>query len=382
MSRDIGKRRAVISGVGHSEAGRSLDRSASQLTYDAILAAVDDAGLNLGAVDGLSSTFSAPYVAGASDPDPIEMAAGMGMSLNWLATGTSGVQTWAGVGAATIHAVAIGACRHAVVYRTVKEGSAVKRSGGRQGMGVETMRTASGRLAELLPVGAFSPANEHAIGLSSHMQRYGTTREQLGWIAVTQRANAGRNPRAVYKEPLTLDDYLNVRMISTPLCLYDCDVPIDASTAFVISAAGTAADLRKPVRIEAQGWARRPDGKADPTDLWERTDLRPSDVDVAQFYDGLSPFVLYALEKFRFCGPGEGGPFLEGGHRISMSGELPVNTWGGQLSAGRVHMGFGHLAEAVHQVRGEAGERQVPDVEVSIMATGLRRGNGILLTRT
>ncbi len=380
VSQNVGERRVLISGVGHSDVGRSLPRSGAQLTYDAVLAAVEDAGLQIGDIDGLSSTLCVPYVAGASDPDPIEIAAGMGMNLTWLATGTSGVQTWTGVGAAAIHAVAAGACRHVVVYRTVKEGSAVKQGGGRKGMGMETMQTASGRMAELLPIGAFSPANEHAMGLSAHMQRYGITRKQLGWVAVTQRGHAARNPRAVYKEPLTIDDYLAARMISSPLCLYDCDVPVDAATAFVFSAEECVQDLRHPVRIEAQGWACEPNEKLAPTDLWGRTDRKPSEVDVAQFYDGLSPFVLYALEKFEFCGPGESGAFIEGGHRTSLNGELPVNTWGGQLSAGRVHMGFGHLAEAVHQLRGEAAERQVPGVELSMMATGLRRGIGILLT--
>jgi acetyl-CoA acetyltransferase len=182
-------------------------------------------------------------------------------------------------------------------------------------------------------------------------------------------------------------------MITSPLCLFDCDVPIDGATAIVVSAIDTAADLRAPVRIESLAgvmdtrpfWYSVDDfddmGRATATTLWNRTDLGPGDVDVAMLYDGFSISAVLWLEALGFCGRGEAGAFIEGGKRIGLGGELPVNTWGGQLSGGRLHAGFGHLAEAVRQLRGEAGDRQVADAEVAVTASaGVLEGGIALLT--
>jgi acetyl-CoA acetyltransferase len=203
-------------------------------------------------------------------------------------------------------------------------------------------------------------------------------------IATNARANAGRNPKAVYRDPMSLDDYLGARMISTPFCLFDCDVPVDGSTAVIVSAVEHARAVDHPVaRVEAVGSALRGRPSWDQWDdmttmsardaaahMWERTDLRPSDVDVAELYDGFSFLTLVWLEALGFCGRGEGGPFVEGGARIALDGELPLNTSGGQLSAGRLH-GFGFLHEAVVQLRGEGGDRQVARrPEVAVVANG------------
>ena len=194
----------------------------------------------------------------------------------------------------------------------------------------------------------------------------------MGQIALNQRRNAALNPKGVYTDPLTMDEYLGSRMISTPLCLFDCDIPVDGSTAFVISHVDTVPDAPKtPVHVNAVGTALRHRNSweqwPDPTltashdaaaHLWERTDLTPADVDVAELYDGFSILTLLWLEAFGFCGRGESGAFVEGGGRIALDGELPLNTHGGQLSAGRLH-GFGFLHEACVQLRGEGGARQV-----------------------
>jgi acetyl-CoA acetyltransferase len=172
-------------------------------------------------------------------------------------------------------------------------------------------------------------------------------------------------------------------MISTPLCLLDCDVPIDGSTALVVSPAAYAPDAPNgAVGIEAFGTAMhgRPswDQYADLTSmaaqgasrhLWSRTDLTPADVDIAQLYDGFSILALVWLEALGFCAQGEGGPFLEGGANIAPNGRLPLNTAGGQLSGGRLH-GFGLLYEAVVQLRGQAGPRQIQGTEVAVVANG------------
>jgi acetyl-CoA acetyltransferase len=217
-----------------------------------------------------------------------------------------------------------------------------------------------------------------------HFHEFGTTREQLAQIALNGRRNAARNPRAIYTEPMTMDDYLGARMISTPLGLYDCDVPADGSTAVIVSRADAAPDLRRPpVGIEAVGTAIRGRPSWDQWDdlttmacrdaaamLWRRTDLAPADVDVAELYDGFSFITLAWLEALGFCGHGESGPFVEGGQRIALDGDLPLNTHGGQLSAGRLH-GYGFLHEACVQLWGEAGERQVAGgPEVAVVGAG------------
>ena len=291
-------------------------------------------------------------------------------------------------------AVATGQARHAVVWRTVKEGSAARRAGGRPAYG-SIHPEAEGPLAWLLPVGALSPVCQVAPYATRYMHEYGVTRDQLAWIPVTQRAHAGLNPDAVYRDPLTVDDYLGSRMISTPICLYDCDVPIDGSTAIVVSAIETATDLRSPVRIEAMAgvidgrpsWEQWEDmgrvGYATAEAMWARTDLRASDVDLAQLYDGFTIEAVWWLEAMGFCGTGEAGAFVEGGHRIGLGGELPLNTWGGQLSGGRLHAGFGHTAEAIRQLRGEAGDRQVAGAEVAALSNvGGFEAGAALLTRS
>jgi acetyl-CoA acetyltransferase len=230
-----------------------------------------------------------------------------------------------------------------------------------------------------LPFGAPSAANWIAMYAQRHFHEFGTTREQLAQIALNARRNAALNPKAIYRDPMSLDDYLGIRMISSPLCLYDCDVPADGSTAVIVSRSGA---LPGP-RVEAVGSAIRGRPSWDQFDdlttmaardagkmLWEQTDLTPADVDLVELYDGFSFITMCWLESLGFCGRGESGPFVEGGTRIARDGELPVNTHGGQLSAGRLH-GYGFLHEAVVQLRGQGGDRQVPgDPEVAVVAAG------------
>jgi acetyl-CoA acetyltransferase len=283
-------------------------------------------------------------------------------------------------------AVASGLSTHVLCFRSVWEATA-QGKGGRApiGGGGGGKFRASGSMMEFtLPFRAYSAANWVALFAQRHFHEYGTTREQLAQIALNARANAARNPKAIYREPMTLDDYLSVRMISTPLCLYDCDVPADGGTAVIVSRVDAAGDLRRtPIGVEAVGSALRGRPSWDQFDdlttmamrdagahLWERTDLKPADVDLALLYDGFSFLTLAWLEALGFCERGEGGPFVEGGKRIALDGELPINTNGGQLSAGRLH-GYGFLHEACVQLWGEGGERQVPnDPQVAVAATG------------
>jgi acetyl-CoA acetyltransferase len=222
----------------------------------------------------------------------------------------------------------------------------------------------------------------------------------MAWIALNGRRNASVNPKAIYRDPMTLDDYLGVRMISSPLCLYDCDVPADGSTAVIVSRADAAPDLRKPpLYVRAMGTAIHGRPSWDQWDdlttmalrdagahLWQRTDLTPEDVDVAELYDGFSFITMCWLEALGFCAKGESGAFVDGGERIARDGTIPLNTHGGQLSSGRLH-GYGFLHEACVQLWGEGGDRQVvrpggrqPEVAVAAAGGGPLAGC-LLVTR-
>jgi acetyl-CoA acetyltransferase len=195
------------------------------------------------------------------------------------------------------------------------------------------------------------------------------TREQLGWIAVNGRRNAVDNPAAIYRTPFTIDEYMNTRMISDPLCLLDCDVPVDGCYAVVVSRIDDRrVNQKNAVRIQAVGSAIGFDEVGDM--LWSRTDLKPKDVKVAQLYDGFSILTVRWMEALRLVPKYEAARFIDGGKRIARDGELPLNTSGGQLSAGRMH-GYLGMYEAVEQLRNAAGVRQVtPRPDVAVVTTG------------
>jgi acetyl-CoA acetyltransferase len=185
----------------------------------------------------------------------------------------------------------------------------------------------------------------------------------------------------VYRKPMTVEDYLSARMISDPLCIYDCDVPVDGSVAVIVSRAdSTAIDPVRAVRFDAVGSASGWDASAEM--LWSRTDLKPSDVAVAEIYDGFTIYAVRWLEALGLTPRSETGAFIEDGRRIALDGELPVSTGGGQLSAGRLH-GYGALLEACVQLRGMGGARQVPGrPEVAVVSSGAENFTScLLLTR-
>ncbi|MFY9588893.1 MAG: thiolase family protein [Actinomycetota bacterium] len=381
---EILERRAVISGIGQSDVGRRLNRTDLDLTIDAALEAIADAGLTRDDIDGIASYPGGGLAlpAGFAGPSTTEVHDALRLKVGWYAAGLEGPAQLAPVINACM-AVANGLASHVLVYRTVTEATA-QGSGGRQGMGMNAPdRRAKGFMQWHLPFHNYSAANWTAFYAQRHMHEFGTTREQLGAIAVNNRQNAGRNPKAIFREPMTMEDYLGARTISTPLCLFDCDVPCDGSTAVIVSRAEHVTGTSHPVaRVQAVGSAMRGrpwwDQFEDLTtmalrdaaaQLWTRTDMKPSDVDVAELYDGFSFITLAWLEALGFCKKGEGGPFVEGGARIALDGDVPLNTSGGQLSAGRLH-GFGLLHEACVQLRGEGGDRQVRDPEVAVVAAG------------
>ncbi len=389
------ERNCVVSGIGQSDIGRRLGRDPLGLTLDACYAAIKDAGLRVEDIDGLSTYPGAVGGSpGFSGAGAYEILDAMRLKVGFY---DSGVETAGQLGSVmkACMAVAAGLSNHVLCFRSVWEGSA-QGTGGRKASGALT-QYASGSMEWLLPFGSASAANWIAMFAQAHMHKYGTTPEQLAQIALNSRKNAGLNPNAIYAEPMTMDDYMSARMISTPLRLFDCDAPCDGATAFIISRKELAADLDcTPITIEAMGSANhdratwdqlrdlsRTIGADAAAQMWSRTDLTPKDVDIAELYDGFSILALLWLEAMQLCEMGESGSFIEGGQRIALDGELPLNTHGGQLSAGRLH-GYGFFHEACLQLRGEAGARQVakqPQVAAVAAGGGVTCGTFLLSTR-
>src|SRR5207302_939498 len=239
--------RAVLSGAGRSALGRRLMVDPLSLTIDAYLAAVADAGLTLADIDGLS-TYPGAAGVGMSEGGVTAVEEALRIHPTWI-NGGGDLHGPGGSVIAAMLAVASGLCRHVLCFRTVWESTYAAlglrpRGGGRL----------SGMLEHRAPFGAMSAANWIGMTANQYFHRYGATREMLGWIAVNARANAARNPVAIYRDPMTMDDYYSARPITSPFGLYDCDVPCDASIAVVVSDASVAADLPKPaVRVEAVG---------------------------------------------------------------------------------------------------------------------------------
>ncbi|MEB3051456.1 OB-fold domain-containing protein [Mycolicibacter sp. MYC123] len=380
--------KVALTGVGMSTLGRRQMVDPLSLTVAACQAAVADAGLSLDDIDGLSTYPGAGLPGPFGEGGATAVEAALGLRPTWH---NGGLETFGPGGSviAAMLAVATGLARHVLCFRTLweatynelmKQGKIIPHGG----------RTTSWQM----PFGGISAAHTLAQNAQRHFHRYGTTRETLGWIALNQRANAALNPTAIYRDPMTMDDYLSARMITTPFGLYDCDVPCDGAVAVIVSAVDAARDLAKPpVLVEAVGtqiieridWdqstlTHEPQVLGQAAHLWSRTSLRPSDVDVAELYDGFSFNCLSWIEALGFCGIGESKSFLDGGTNIARDGVLPLNTHGGQLSHGRTH-GMGLIHEAVTQLRGEAGARQVSGARVAVASSGGLTPSGVILLR-
>jgi acetyl-CoA acetyltransferase len=374
---DTPEKSSIISGIGISRIGRRTGIPGIDLTVEAARAAIADAGLATADIDGIATMGDTPLG---------ETAAALGIEPQY--TG-GGFDTGGLLSPLMSACVAVGEqrARHVLVYRTVQMmgGTILPADNARPSneQRPDGVSAAMGDMAPLLTYHAYSAANWLAMYCQRHMYLYGTTKEQLGWLAINSRRNAGLNERAVYREPMTMDDYIGARPVSSPFGLYDCDVPIDGSIAFVVSRAEHAAGTpNHAIRVEAiggssgtGGWIHRPDfPKMASIDaaaqMWGRTDLRSADVDIAELYDGFTFLTLAWLEALGLCEDGQAGPFVEGATRIALDGDLPLNTYGGQLSAGRMH-GYWVVHEACIQLRGQGADRQVPrQPEVAVVSNG------------
>ncbi len=373
----IGKRfedSVVLSGYGSSPIARRLDRSALSLCVEACTSAIVDAGLSIADIDGVCAYPGSDGLPGISSGGFRALEQALRIRPVWHC-GAREIPGQAGTIIDAMLAVASGLCRHVLCFTTFAEAAR------------PSVRGPSGRIAGELswrvPFGAASPANWIALYASRYMARFGADRDMLGWIAVNARQAAMRNPDAIYRDPITMADYAAARLISTPFGLLDCDIPCDGAIAFVVSSAAVADDLPNPAtRIEAvgtritevQSWdqgtlTHQPNVFGPAAHLWSRTDMRPEDIDVALLYDGFTFNVVSWIEALGFCGIGEATAFLDGGKCIAPGGGLPLNPHGGHLSAGRTN-GYGHLQEAMLQLRGGAGERQIPNCNVALVSSG------------
>ncbi len=385
----MSKEFAYISGVGQSQIGVKLERSPLLLTLDAINEALSEAGLNINQIDGVSTyPGRSAGMLGFSPIGADELIDALGIKARWYSGGME-ISSQLGAVVEAANAVRAGLARHVICYRTVYEAAALARP---EEYPMQRRDRVDNYSQWFAPFGAISAVTWTAQYAMRHVKKYGLTREQLAQIAITDRAHAALNPRALVQEPLTMDEYMNARMISSPLCLFDCDRFSDASTVIIVSAGDALDEIKcQPIRIaasagtverlswdQAEWMACYATGKA----LWQNTDYTVKDVDTVQLYDGFSFQALAWLEGLGFCEVGEGGRFIEGGQRISLNGELPFNTFGGQIGAGRLH-GFGFAHEAVTQLRGKGGARQIkkqPHVAVAASGGG-PLATALLLTR-
>jgi acetyl-CoA acetyltransferase len=368
--------KATIVGIGESRIGKVPDRSALQLQADAAGAALADAGLKMSDIDGLLTT---PVRVEHWNMPCGVVAHHLGIHPSYLAT----VDLAGASGAAMIHqaalAIASGQCSTVLCVagqNLLSHGSRAK--------AVKSMAEGGSAHPQFeVPYGPLIPSL-YALVAQRHMHEYGTTSEQLAEVAVTIRRHAGLNPTAHKREPITVDDVLKSRMITSPLHVLDCALVSDGAAAAIVTSAARARNLKqKPVHLLGQGYGLRHSHIGDTEltttgavdsgrDAFRTAGLTPADVDVAQIYDCFTITVIVELEDLGFCKKGEGGSFVEGG-RIALGGELPVTTHGGLLSCCHPGLGGGffHVLEAVRQLRGEAGERQVKDAKVSLV-----HGNG------
>lgn len=373
----------AITGIGQSEVARPSDLSGMQLTVDACLEAISDAGLQREDIDGIACWPGDNNNGNSFSPvGPSALQNALGLKVNWFGGGYEGPGPLAGIINGAM-AIATGLCRHVLVFRTITESSARRVNKGASALSNKTQgRDNSFAWQWYTPFNVLSASNLVAMYAQRHFHDYGTKPEQMAQIALNARRNAQLNPKAIYRTPMTMDDYMSSRVISSPLRLYDCDVHCDASTAIILSRKDIARDLpNSPIYIEAIGSALHQPWSWDQGSLtegaafdvgkmmWSRTDLKPSDVGSAQLYDGFSILTMIWLEALNLCPKGESGSFIEGGHRIALDGALPINTNGGQLSGGRTH-GLGYVHEACLQLWGKAGERQTAEHDVAVTAAG------------
>jgi acetyl-CoA C-acetyltransferase len=357
-------RKAAIAGVYEHPTRFAPDKSMFQIMAESVRGALDDAGLTIKDVNGLCTT-------------------GMGMSgmgiigfcdyLNVVDSTAIGGSSFVAHTAHAAAAIAAGFCDVCVVvYGSTAASSRFAIGTGGAGGGGDPCDQYE------IPFGP-TTVGSYAMVAQRHMHDFGTTSEQLAEIAVTMRLHASMNPVAKYRDPITIEDVMASRVISSPLHLLDCCIISDGGGAVVVTSAERARDLKKkPVPIIGAGEAVRhaARGQRDFLDIaarqsgklaLERAGVKHADIDMAMIYDSFTITVLSTIENLGFCKLGEGGAFCSGG-RLRFDGDFPINTDGGGLSSNHPGMrGIFLVIEATKQLRGECGPRQVRDCKTSLV---------------
>ncbi len=366
--------RLAIAGVARTEAPRIPGRTSLQLHAELSRKALVDAGLRKLDIDGV-------LTAGCDEPTYCEDVAHsavfceyMGLRPKFTYTVDLGNCVFTKMLEIAAQAIASGAC--STVLLACAEPTVSRAS---RGKAVEKM-TAFGHSEFELPFGVSIPTF-YALIARRHMYEYGTTSEHLAGVAVTMRRHAALNPWARFREPITIDDVLASPMIADPLHRFDCSITTDGGGALVVTSLDRARDLRWPPIVllgSGQGFTHEhlvsaPSytsfGAAASGDrAFAQAGVRRQDIDVALLYDNFTIAVISQLEDLGFCGRGEGGPLVSSG-AIALGGALPVNPHGGLLSEAHPGRpgGILHLIEAVQQLRGTCGERQVPSARLALV---------------
>jgi acetyl-CoA acetyltransferase len=375
-----------IAGIGYTEFSKKSGRTVRSLASEACIKATADAGLKVSDIDGIVSynfNDSAPAIAVATEIGVPQA----GYAVDFLSGGNAANL----IILSAVAAIEAGLAKTVLCYRAMNGRSGFRLGGGRDMSAYNiTQYTA--------PFGWITYPQAMAMWCRRHMIEYGTTAEQLGEIAVQFRKNAEHNERAMQRTPITMDDYFNSRMIVDPFHMLDICLETDGACAVLVTTTERAQDMaHKPIRIMGGAYGGGPNQGEDlfdamrwpdhshnyakyiAGDLWNSAGIGPKEIDLAQIYDCFTYSIIMQLEGLGFCKDGEGGPFVQGG-RIAPTGELPLNTAGGLLSEGYIH-GLNHVVEAVQQLRGDAGVRQVPNVETCLTTAGAMTCGSALVLR-
>jgi acetyl-CoA acetyltransferase len=381
------KDQVAIVGLGASPYGRDLHRTASSLALEASVKAIRDAGLSKEDIDGLCGYgfgFGS-FPGGFMD---VHEGLGIGPRLTWV------TNSWLGAGLLeTAHAVYSGACDVALVVMTYLRDTRSSVSARNDPYRVRTARTGGRGWLEggsRGTPGAALGTGVYAQWGARYMHEFGAPREVFGMIAVNNRTNAVRNPNALLREPITMDDYLGARVIREPLGLLDMDVPVDASEALIVTTAERARDMvDHPVYVHAatygeagygvhsydngRSWTETAPWVA-MRSVWPKSDVTSDDLDLFFPYDGFTPNAIAFTEAAGFCGPGEAYDFLQSNwdkeeNRLRLNGKTYVSSNGGSCSHGRMG-GFNYYGEAAAQLRGSAGERQIRGARTALIGIG------------
>ena len=362
----MANRKVAVVGAAWSDVGRVDDKTAFELHYQGTTRALADAGIDKSEVDGFMSH-------GTGALPPVELAEYLGLRPNWVDSTGHGGSVWEFMTEHATAAIAQGLVEVVVLsYASTQRADLKKR-----------LRMANLSFGTRGPIQFDAPfghpvGSRYAMAARRHMHEYGTTIEQLAEIAVSTRYNAGFNDQAYYQDPITIDDVQSSTMTWDPLTKLHCCIRSDGGGSIVLTSEERARDCAKaPVWVLGTGEASSHTTMSEWEDFTEspcvrsgelafgRAGVTPGEIDTCQFYDAFTPMVLLTLEGLGFCKKGEGGPFVEDG-KLRVGGALPTNTDGGGLSACQPGMrGIFLMIEAVRQLRGELGDRQVPGARLA-----------------